>query len=65
MPPCHVGWIGQGEAGPYPEGATVETPIYLALDREAMLCTLQIPNQGDASARVLAGVALFLNGSDI
>jgi len=65
VPPCHVGWIGQGEAGPYPEHATVETPIYLALDREAMLCTLQVPNHGDSSSRVLAGVALFLNGSDM
>jgi dynein heavy chain 2 len=40
VPACHVGWIGHGDAGPYPESATVDTPVYLALDREAMLCTL-------------------------
>ena len=65
VPPCHIGWIGQSEAGPYPEHATVETPIYLSLDREAMLCTLQVPNHGNSSSRILAGVALFLNGSDM
>lgn len=63
VPTCHVAWISQSEASPYPAAATVETPIYLALDREALLCTVEIPNNGETSARVIAGVALFLNGS--
>jgi len=43
----------------------VETPVYHSLDREQLLCTLQVPNQGPAAARILGGVALFLNGSDV
>merc|ERR1740117_722407 len=61
LPPCYVGWIGKGEPDPYTEGAN--TPVYHSLDREKLLCTLDIPNQGTANSRIISGVALFLDGS--
>jgi len=64
VPTCHIAWISQSEASPYPAAITVETPIYLALDREALLSTVDVPSSGDPAARVIAGVALFLNRSD-
>jgi len=61
LPPCFVGWIGKGSPDPYTDG--VNTPIYHSLDREKLLCTLDIPNQGQANTRIISGVALFLSGS--
>jgi len=63
VPSCFVAWIKK--ADPEPHGsATISVPVYLGLDREKLLCTLSVPNQGDESVRVISGVALFLNGSD-
>lgn len=62
LPPCYIAWIGQSEPDPYPAESTVRTPIYHALDREELLCTIEAPNSGEASARIIAGVALFLAG---
>jgi len=64
LPTCHIGWIGKEEPDPYQDGSTVVTPIYHTLDREKLLCTVAIPNQGDSSLRIIGGVALFLNGSE-
>jgi dynein heavy chain 2, cytosolic len=63
LPPCFIAWVGSGEPDPYPAEATVRTPIYHALDREELLCTIEAPNQGEAATRVLGGVALFLAGA--
>lgn len=62
LPACYIAWIGQGEPDPHPADATVKTPIYHALDREELLCTIEAPNEGPAAARIIAGVALFLAG---
>jgi len=64
LPACYVAWVGSQDVDPYPEASTAETPVYHALDREKLLCTLKVPNSGDEASRTLAGVALFLNGSD-
>ena len=42
----------------------VKTPIYHNLDREKLLCTINLPNTGEASVRIIGGVALFLTGSE-
>ena len=34
------------------------------MDREKLLCTLKIFNQGEAQQRIISGVAMFLNGSE-
>jgi len=47
LPTCFIGWIGQKEPNPYAEGTTVSTPIYHTLDREKLLCKIQVPNQGE------------------
>jgi dynein heavy chain 2 len=44
LPPCFIAWVGQAEPDPYPAEATVRTPIYHALDREELLCTIEAPN---------------------
>lgn len=59
-----MGWLGRDEPEPYPEGTTVVTPIYHGLDREKLLCTINLPNSGEASRRIISGVALFLTGSE-
>lgn len=61
LPTCHMAWIHEAEPDPYAEG-TVATPIYHALDRETLLCTLSLPNAGDEATRVIGGTALFLIG---
>ena len=63
LPTCYIGWISEREADPYPSGV-VETPLYHNMDREKLLCTLKIFNQGEANKRIISGVALFLNGSE-
>jgi len=57
-----MGWISQNDPEPYMD-STVETPIYHALDRETLLCTIKIPNNGLESIRIIGGVAVFLVGS--
>lgn len=63
LPACYVAWVGGSEPDPHSEG-TVVTPIYHTLSRETMLCTIAAPNQGDASDRIIGGVALFLTGAE-
>lgn len=63
VPPCFVAWIKKSDPEPH-GGQTIPVPVYHSLDREKLLCTLSVPNQGDEPSRVIAGVALFLNGSD-
>jgi hypothetical protein len=63
LPVCYLGWISQNDKEPYAEGV-VSTPIYHTLNREKMLCSLNLPNMGDEASRVIGGVALFLNGSE-
>lgn len=64
LPPCYAAWVGRDDADPYPAGSIAEVPVYHALDREKLLCTLKVANSGDATTRVLAGVALFLAGTE-
>ena len=63
LPTCHLAWISMNEADPYPSGV-VDTPLYHNMDREKLLCTLKIFNQGEAQQRIISGVAMFLNGSE-
>ena len=62
LPVCYIGWISEKDPEPYLE-STVNTPIYQTLDREALLCTINVLNQGLESVRIIGGTALFLNGS--
>jgi len=64
LPTGYIAWISGSDPDPYADGSTVSTPIYHSLDREKLLCTIHVPNQGEPSARILGGVALFLTGSD-
>lgn len=63
LPICYIGWISQNEPEPSLD-IVVKTPIYHNLDREKLLCTINVPNTGEASARIIGGVALFLTGSE-
>jgi dynein heavy chain 2 len=62
LPVCTIAWIGRKEADPYPESATASIPVYHALDREELLCTMAIPTEGARASRILSGAALFLDG---
>jgi len=62
LPPCALAWIGRDAPDPYPAGSTADTPVYFSTDREDLLCVVKIPSTGDESLRIIAGVALFLNG---
>jgi len=63
LPLCSIAWIADAENDPYPSG-TVETPVYHSPTRESLLCTFKMANNGEASKRIISGVALFLNGSE-
>jgi hypothetical protein len=63
LPICNIAWIKREDPEPYSSG-TVNVPVYHSLDREKLLCTFNMPNQGEDWKRVIGGVALFLNGSD-
>ena len=64
LPPCFVAWTGRSDADIYPVNQIAETPVYHTLDREKLLCTLMVPNNGEASIRTISGAAIFLQGSD-
>jgi hypothetical protein len=59
-----VAWISEKQAEPYPENASVETPVYFGIDREKLLCTFKMANNGNNGNRIISGVALLLNGTD-
>lgn len=63
LPTCSLAWISDSQPDPYPSG-TVDTPLYFNLDREKLLCQLNMAAHGDSSKFIISGVALFLNGSD-
>jgi hypothetical protein len=63
LPVCYMAWIGGNDPEPH-SGSTVVTPIYHTLNREKLLVTINLPNSGEASSRIISGVALFLNGSE-
>lgn len=62
LPTCYMGWISQKDPEPYAD-SVVTTPIYHALDRETLLCTIDVPNNGAEQARIIGGSAIFLVGS--
>lgn len=64
LPNCYLSWIAKNQNDPYPAEQTVTTPVYFNLDREKLLCTLNLANHGQSSDRIISGVAVFLNGSD-
>lgn len=64
LPTANLAWIEQSQPEPYPEASVVETPLYFNLDREKLLCTLNMASNGDSSRYIISGVGLFLNGSD-
>ena len=57
-----MAWISQKDPEPYLD-SVVSTPIYHSLDRESLLCTINVLNNGSESVRVIGGTALFLVGS--
>jgi len=63
LPSCNIAWVRREDQDPYGQG-TVNVPVYLQIDREKLLCTFNVPNQGDEWKRIIGGVALFLNGSE-
>lgn len=63
LPICNIAWIKREDQEPYSQG-TVNVPVYHSLDREKLLCTFNVPNQGEDHRRIIGGVALFLNGSE-
>lgn len=64
LPPCYAAWVSSNDNDPYPAQSVAEVPVYHSLDREKLLCTLKLANSGDSTGRVLAGVALFLAGTE-
>jgi hypothetical protein len=62
LPVCYIGWIAWKDPEPYLE-STVNTPIYHSLDRESLLCTINVLNNGSEAARILGGTAMFLVGA--
>lgn len=59
-----MAWIADNKPEPYPEDASVETPVYFGIDREKLLCTFKMANNGNTGNRIISGVALLLNGTD-
>lgn len=43
LPICSLAWAPQSSQDPNPTG-TVEVPVYYSLDREKLLCTLDVAN---------------------
>lgn len=43
VPSCYVAWIKKADPEPH-GGAIISVPVYLGLDREKLLCTLNVPN---------------------
>lgn len=64
LPPCSIAWIQEKSPDPYPSDASVEIPVYNGIDREKLLCTFKLANNGSPGARIISGVALLLNGAD-
>lgn len=63
LPPCYAAWVHRTDAEPHSESSTARLPVYHALDREKLLCTLAVSNSGGATTRTLAGAAMFLAGA--
>lgn len=62
IPKCYMGWISQSDPEPYVDSC-VTIPIYHSLDREKLLCTINVPNDGLESTRIIGGTGIFLVGS--
>jgi dynein heavy chain 2 len=46
LPACSIAWISEKQADPYPADQSVEIPVYNSIDREKLLCTLKLANNG-------------------
>lgn len=64
LPVCNVSWIAETQDDPYPANSIVEIPVYHGIDREKLLCTFNMANNGSSADRIISGVALILNGAD-
>jgi len=64
LPACSIAWISEKSGDPYPADQSVETPVYNGIDREKLLCTFKLANNGSAGSRIISGVALLLNGAE-
>lgn len=64
LPSCNIAWIQDNQPDPYPADQSVETPVYFNIDREKLLCTFRMANNGSAGNRIISGVALLLNSAD-
>ena len=64
LPYCHLTWINKEEKNVYTDNITTIVPVYFNLGRETLLCQFSLPQIGDADAKIISGVAIFLQGSD-
>lgn len=64
LPSCHIAWVHQDKPDPYPMEQSSETPVYFTIEREKLLCTLNLANSGSAGNRIISGVALLLNSAE-
>lgn len=64
LPYCYLAWLPREEKGAYPANMTTNVPVYFNLGRESLLCQFTLPQIGDANAKIISGVAIFLQGSE-
>jgi len=64
LPACSIAWISENQPDPYPAESSVEIPVYNGIDRETLLCTFKLANNGSQGTRIISGVALLLNGAE-
>ena len=48
----------------YEDSEVGSFPLFISSNRERVLCTLKLPNEGEMSKRIIAGVALLLTDED-
>ena len=64
LPYCYIAWMPRDEEGLYPAKITTEVPVYFGLTRETLLCQFTLPQIGNATDKIISGVAIFIQGSD-
>ena len=63
LPEFSIAWIKNTDPDPV-TGDSVRVPLYNSLEREKLLCTLNLPNRNNPEEKIISGVALFLTGSE-
>jgi dynein heavy chain 2 len=60
-PPLLLAYVPKESASTYPEGASLEVPLYFAPNRERLLVNITMPTDDDPAKWTLAGCGLFLS----